>query len=141
MPLGPDVVVGGQDFVAARGEADLVVRTHVVGSDGTKREVAGATCALSSVLYSAKFTTPTRLRLPNFGPQSPDLMISCAAGVQKGSASVPIATYWRTAPGYFGPGPWGPWGPGWYGPGWYGWGYPEPTYPVWEYPDTSVALR
>lgn len=149
LPLGPDVMVGGQNFAAARGEADLVVRTHVIGADGSEREVGGAVCDVTSVLYSARLTTPARLRLPNFGAQSPELMLDCAAGELRGSASRPITTVWRTAPGYPGVGGWygGGWyGPGWYGPGWYGpgwgpWDYPEPRYPVSLYPDVSVQLR
>lgn len=144
LPLGPDVVVGGQNFPAARGEADLVVRTHTIGTDGAEREVGGATCALRSVLFTARFTTPARLRMPNFGPQSPDLMIDCAAGRLSGGVTAPIHTYLRSPPGYAGP--WGPYGPGWLGPGYYGrgwwdpWYYPEPSYPVWEYPNVSVRL-
>lgn len=149
LPLGPDVMVSGQNFAAARGEADLVVRTHVIDPDGSEREVGGATCDVTSVLYSARLTTPARLRLPNFGPQSPELDIDCAAGELRGSASRPITTVWRRPAGSVGygyPGYAGWYGGGWYGPGWYGpgwgpWGYPEPRYPVSLYPDVSVQLR
>lgn len=144
LPLGPDVMVSGQNFAAAQGEADVVVRTHIVDPDGAEREVAGAVCDVRSVLYSAKLTTPARLRLPNFGAQSPDLMFDCAAGELRGSAARPITTVWRTPPGYSGYDGW--YGPGWYDPRWYGpgwgpWGYPEPRYPVSLYPDVSIQLR
>ncbi len=143
LPLGPDVVVSGAKYVAVQGEADLVVRTFLVDPAGQKREVAGATCAIDSSLYSARLTTPARLRVPNFGPQSPVLTLTCAAGELKGGGQVGIETFWRAAPGMYGgyyggpygPGP-GPWG--WPGPGW---GLYGPSYPVSEYPDLRVILR
>ncbi len=140
LPLGPDVVVSGSKFVAVQGEADLVVRTVIIDAEGRKREVAGATCDVESSLYSARLTTPARLRLPNFGPQSPVLTLTCAAGDLKGAGQVGIETYWRSAPGmyggYYGPA-YGPWG--WPGPGWGG--FYGPSYPVSEYPDVHVILR
>ena len=99
LPLGPDVVVSGAKYVAVQGEADLVVRTFLVDPAGQKREVAGATCAIDSSLYSARLTTPARLRVPNFGPQSPVLTLTCAAGELKGGGQVGIETFWRAAPG------------------------------------------
>jgi hypothetical protein len=142
LPLGPDVMVPGQQFVAAQGEADVIVRTYVVDATGARREVAGAVCDVTTVLYSAQLTTPVRLRLPSFGPQSPDLVIRCAADGLTGGTTQPIQTYWRTAPPY-GAGPWG--GPGYgygYGPGLWGpWGaWPEPAYPVSRYPDVEIRL-
>lgn len=138
LPLGPDVMVPGQQFVAAQGEADVIVRTYVLDPAGTRREVAGATCDVRTVLYSAKLVTPARLRLPSFGAQSPDLVIHCAADGLEGGVTRPIQTFWRTAPPY-GPGPWGWYG---YGPGyWGGWGgWPEPAYPVSQYPDVEIQL-
>jgi hypothetical protein len=143
LPLGPDVMVPGQSFVAAQGEADVVVRTYVIDETGTEREVAGATCEVTTVLYSARLVTPVRLRLPSFGPQSPDLVIECAAGALRGGATRPIQTIWRSAPAY-GPGPWGwnGYGPGGWGPGMWGpWGaWPQPSYPVWQYPGVEIRL-
>lgn len=140
LPLQPDVVVSGQQFVAVRGEADVVVRSYLVDPGGERLEVGGAACKVTSSLYDAQLTTPARMRLPNFGPQSPVLNFACAAGKLKGTAQRPIATYWRSAPGYAGPLWYGPgWGPGW---GWDGpgWGF-APSYPIWEYPDVAVMLR
>lgn len=140
LPLGPDVVVSGAKYVAVQGEADLVARTFVIDAAGQKLEVAGAVCDVESSLYSARLTTPARLRVPNFGPQSPALGFSCAAGELKGGATVGIETYWRTAPGMYGP-YWEAYGPGalgWPGPGW---GLYGPSYPVSEYPNVHVILR
>ena len=142
LPLGPDVVVSGRQFVAAQGEADVVVRAFVLDDAGERSEVAGAACDVTTSLYDAKLTTPARMRVPNFGPQSPVLNIACAALGLKGAVQQPIAIYWRTAPGYYYG---GYYGPPWYGPGagWYGpgWGFPGPSYPVSEYPDVAVILR
>ncbi|MFO1106171.1 MAG: hypothetical protein U1E34_08715 [Amaricoccus sp.] len=141
LPLNPDVVVSGRDFVAVSGEADVVVRTYLTDPAGQRLEVGGAACTVTSSLYNTRLTTPTRLRLPNFGPQSPILNVACEAGKLKGAAQQPIATYWRSAPAapyWYGPG-WGPgWG-GWYGPGWGpGWG---PSYPMFDYPEIAVMLK
>ena len=78
--------------------------------------------------------------VPNFGPQSPELVATCKAGDLAGTGRTRIITRWQQSPwawGYPGPGvaaaPWG-WGmPGW---GWY-----EPSYPVSDYPDLIVTLR
>ena len=143
LPLGPDVMVPGQTFVAAQGEAEVVVRAFALDATGARREVAGATCDVVTVLYSARLVTPARLRLPSFGAQSPDLVIQCAAGALKGGTTRPIQTVWRGAP-YYGPGPWGGYGygPGMWGPGpWGPWGgWPTPAYPVSRYPDVEIQL-
>ena len=77
--------------------------------------------------------------VPNFGPQSPELVATCKAGDLAGTGRTRIVTRWQQSPwgwGYPGPGM-GPWG--WGMPGWGGW-Y-EPSYPVSDYPDLIVTLR
>ncbi len=144
LPLREDVAVSGQKFVAAQGEADVVVRTYVLDPAGKPAELGGAACQITTSLYDAKLTTPARLRLPNFGPQSPELFVTCAAEGLEGAARQDINTFWQGAPGFYGGPFYGPfYGPGWYGPGVFGpgWGMPGPGYPVSEYPDVDVLLR
>lgn len=142
-PVANVVKVSGAEFRNVRGEADLTVRTFIAG-EGVRQEVSGARCSLETSLYSTAFTTPARLLLPNFGPQSPELRLDCAAGEWSGSADVGIRTWWREPPGAYagygygyryGPyGPWGTWGWPGYGPGYRG--VPES-----DYPDVRIELR
>jgi hypothetical protein len=137
VPVERQVVVPGDRFASVQGEAAFFVRTFLAEEiRGERNEVVGARCQLVSSLYSAELVTPSRVVVPNFGPQSPDLDVACVAGEWSGSGSLRIVTRWNEPPGYWGyPGPWGPWGPGW-GGGWYG-----PTYPISDYPDLNVLLR
>lgn len=136
VPVDRTVIVPGGRFTAVQGEADLTVRTVLPANGG---EVVGATCDVSSSLYKTQVVTPTRLVVPNFGPQSPELFLSCRAGDLAGRANVGIVTIWQDGawgyPGVYG-GPWrgpwaGPWGPGW------GW----PGYPVSRYPNVRVVMQ
>jgi len=139
VPVERQVVVAGSRFTAVQGEATLVVRT-VLSKEAGRGEVAGAVCKVSSSLYAAEVVTPSRLVVPNFGPQSPELVATCRAGELSGAGGTRIVTRWQQPPGawgYPGVGPWSYpsplWGPGW---GWY-----EPSYPVFDYPNLIVTLR
>lgn len=136
VPIERQVVVPGGRFEAVRGEAALDVRTFVNGAE--RQEVLGADCEIVSSLYTAKVVTPSRLVVPNFGPQSPQLSATCHAGKLAGSGGVDIITRWQQPPGYWGyPGvPY--WGSPW---GWGGWGWDGPGYPVSTYPDLIVTLQ
>jgi hypothetical protein len=139
VPVRNEVSVSGSRFGNVSGEARLTVRSFRDLADGSRREVIGASCNLESTLFSASFATPARLKLPNFGPQSPELEIDCAAGTLAGHAIADIDTYWRRPPGGY--------GYGYYGGPWYGgpYGYWDwPGYggvPVSDYPDVRVLLR
>jgi hypothetical protein len=142
VPVERQVVVAGDRFANVQGEAALFVRTFLAEeAGGERREVVGARCQVLSSLYSAELVTPSRLVVPNFGPQSPELFVSCAAGELSGAGGTRIVTRWNEPPGYWGA-PWayGPYGPagGWYGPGW---GWYGPAYPVSDYPDLNILLR
>ena len=143
LPLGPAVAVPAARFAEVRGQADLVVRAAIPAGEREAREVGGAVCEVSTILFEAQLTTPARLVVPSFGPQSPTLVIDCRAGELRGRAERPVVTRWVNAPGAW-PGP-GPWGPGYGYGGWGGWGGPwgwsGPSYPVFEYPDVTVMLR
>ena len=134
VPVERQTVVPGSRFDAVQGEAALVVRAFLPEEAGERREVIGATLHVVSSLYSAELVTPSRLVVPNFGPQSPELSVDCTAGELAGSGSARIVTQWREAPGY-----WGSRGAstGRYALGWYG----GPGYPVSDYPDLAVILR
>ncbi len=142
VPVERQVVVQGGRFDAVRGEAGLLVRTFVDEGD-QRREVIGADCDIVSSLYAARLVTPSRLVVPNFGPQSPQLTATCRTGNLNGSGTIGILTRWQQPPGYWGypGGLWrGPWGDPW---GWGGgpWGWGGPGYPISEYPDLFVTLR
>jgi hypothetical protein len=140
VPVQRQVVVPGDRFVAVQGEAGLFVRTFLPPEGRDRREVVGADCRIVSSLYSTELVTPSRLVVPNFGPQSPELVATCTAGELSGTGRTRIITRWQQSPwgwGYPGPaGPWDPWGWGMPGWGWY-----EPSYPVSDYPDLIVTLR
>lgn len=140
VPVENVVTVSGAQFDSVRGEADLVVRTFLPAEENTRREVTGAVCELDTILYSTRFTTPARLKLPNFGPQSPELSISCRAEDWSGRAEVPVETDWAYPPGGYAGYGYGP--PGYYyGGPWGGWGWPAGAVPVSGYPDVHVMLR
>lgn len=137
VPVERSYVVSGQGFANVQGEARLVVRTFIEEADGA-HEVLGATCAVTSSLYETTVTTPARLVVPNFGPQSPELLFACRAGERAGASRRTIVTTWQSPPSYGPPGIWGwgggPWG---WGGGWWG----APAFPVSRYPNVSVLLR
>lgn len=136
-PVIEEVVVSGAGFTAVQGETSLVVRTFVRDVSGERLEVPGAECEVTSSLYETRVTTPSRLVLPNFGPQSPDLNVFCRADDLSGSARRSIQTYARGAyygPYYGYPGVYGPWGGG-------GWGVYGQGYVVSSYRDVAVELR
>jgi hypothetical protein len=141
VPVERQTVVAGNRFNNVQGEARFVVRTFLPGdAGGERREVVGARCTALSSLYQAELVSPARLVVPNFGPQSPEITVSCTAGALSGSATAKIVTRWDGPPAYPG-GVWGPgWGPGWDG-GWGGWGWGGYGYPVSDYPDLIVPMR
>ncbi len=140
LPLAPTVAVPAGRFDAVQGQADLVVRAFVEDPIGEPREVGGADCDVSSILFAARLTTPARFVFPSFGAQSPTLAFHCRAGALEGRAEQGVVSRWVRHPGAWpGPGPWGwPYGAG--GPwGWDGWG--GPSYVTFDYPDVAVRLK
>ena len=134
VPVERQTVVSGSRFDAVQGEAAFVVRTFLPEEAGERREVIGARCEVVSSLYTAALVTPSRLVVPNFGPQSPEIGVDCTADELTGSGTARIVTQWREAPGYWGS-PWGLYRP-------YAWGwYRGAGYPVSDYPDLVVVMR
>ena len=137
-PVERQYVVPGGNFANVQGEARLDVRSFIEEADG-RHEVLGATCDVTSSLYAITVTTPARLKVPNFGPQSPELSIACRAGDRSGAARRGIVTTWQQPPGARG---WGPgWDPWWGMPGWRGDWWGGPAIPVSRYPNVAVILR
>jgi hypothetical protein len=143
VPVDRQTVVTGARFNNVQGEASFIVRTVLPAeARAERRELVGARCTALSSLYKAEFVTPNRLVVPNFGPQSPEITVTCAAGELSGRATARIVTHWEGPPypGWgWGPG-WGPaWGAGW--DPWYpGWGWYGSRFPVSDYPDLLVPL-
>lgn len=141
VPIQNEAVVAGGDFDAVQGEARLAVRTFLPDEGDGRREVLGAACRLETSLYTLDFTTPTRLKLPNFGTQSPELDIACTARDWSGTARVEVRTDWDYPPGGYGYAGYG-YGPrGYYGGPYGGWGWPGGAVPRSYYPDVDVILR
>lgn len=128
----------------AQGQAETVIRAFLPGPGDDRREVGGAECEVSTILFRTRVVTPARLVFPSYGAQSPTLVIACRAGELSGQADQSVVTRWVRPPGGgawgggWGPGPWGPgpWGWGGMGP----WGWNGPSYPTFVYPDVAVIL-
>jgi hypothetical protein len=142
LPLGPELLRPAGVFQGATGETEVALRAFVEAGADAVAEVAGARCTVTTLLYTLEATTPARLALPVFGPQSPGLDVACRAGDRAGAARVAPTVTWLRYPGAwgYGPGP-APWGYGgaWGGP--WGWdGFGGPAYAVFGYPDVRVRL-
>lgn len=115
-----------------RGLEALAVRTFVPAPDGGWQEVAGARCTIRGGDYfRAAVVTPSRLVLPDLGPDAPTLSAECASGALSGRAAVAPAFGWAATGGTWGQRVW--WGGGW----WRGY---EASGPL-SYPDLAIALR
>lgn len=142
VPVERVVVVDGSRFDNVQGEAGLTVRTFTELPGDERAEVLGARCSVLTTLYTAELVTPARLRVPGFGPQSPELEITCNADGLSGSATVQITTNWRYPPG-LSPytGVYGPYGPYVYGGVRLGGRYGAGAVPVSKYPNANILLR
>ena len=129
---------------AARGETQLVVRAVPAATPG--QEFRGATCEATSPYFSARFTAPARLLIPDYGSAAPSVSVSCRAGEAAGEAIAAPQAYWAGGVGGWpavgisvgtgnmsGVGV----GLGWYGGGTYGGGGGVPSV---RYPDLRVPL-
>ncbi len=76
----------------AQGETALVVRA-VSGAD-TGTELAGATCVADSAYFTATFTAPARVLLPDYGASSPVVTVTCRAGGASGSLAAQPTAAW-----------------------------------------------
>lgn len=70
-----------------RAETDFAVRTFARAGT-TETEVAGTDCVLDSAYFTARFTAPARVALPDLGPQSPVVSIACAGEPGRGTTAI-----------------------------------------------------
>ena len=70
-----------------RGQDTVQVRTWGQGEKG-RSELSGVPCILDSGVYTAKFSTPANVVVPDYGPNSPALFVRCETETQSGSATV-----------------------------------------------------
>lgn len=105
VPTGPPAGVqsvqaeqwAGVPLPLARGETQLVVRAVAA----TGQEVAGASCQAESPYFTAAFTAPAALRLPDYGQASSSVSVSCSApGVSGVAVAIPQAV-WQSGLGGF----------------------------------------
>jgi len=61
-----------------RGQETVNIRTRGTGeSGGGNAEISGVPCELDAGLYSARFTTPANVVVPDYGPNSPAIFVRC----------------------------------------------------------------
>ena len=71
----------------ARGETRLDVVAVSHDAEGRETELTGAACEARSPYFAADFTAPARLLIPDFGPNSPQVDVTCRSGSAVGRAS------------------------------------------------------
>ena len=76
----------------ASGETQVVVRTVAAGSGA---ETTGVACVAESPWSRASFASPARVLLPDFGPQSPPVSVTCRSGAGSGSAVARPQAAWE----------------------------------------------
>ncbi len=99
-PKFPNSANGLDVFAAARasnprvpayqGPTRMTVRTRATGDDNRSGPFAGARCTLDNEYYSASFTTPAIIELPNYKQTSPDVTISCTDGTRSATRTAEI---------------------------------------------------
>jgi hypothetical protein len=109
----------------------VAVRTFTPAGEGWA-ELAGVRCRVAAGTFLvADVMTPTRVTLPDLGPDAPPLQAQCSTGSMEGVDTVAPVFGWRETGPNAAEKVW--WGGGW----WYG---GEKTGPV-HYPDLAVAMR
>lgn len=74
-----------------RGQETVTVRSTGRTSGGGSGEIGGVPCTLDSGVYTAAFTTPANVIVPDYGPNSPALFIRCEhPDGRKGSRTVNV---------------------------------------------------
>lgn len=76
-----------------RGQEIVQIRTQGKTSDGFG-EISGVPCSLDSGLYTANFTTPANVIVPDYGPNSPAIFVRCShPDGRSGSATVNVYNF------------------------------------------------
>ena len=81
----------------AQGETALVVRA--VSARDPASEIAGAACVADSEYFSASFTAPARVLVPDFGASSPVVTVTCRAAGASGSLAARPTAAWSNGMG------------------------------------------
>jgi hypothetical protein len=127
----------------ASGEAQLVVRAVPAGVP--REELVGASCRAESPYFTASFTAPAVVLLPDYGSAQPPVTVTCRSGTTSGTAVAQPEAVWQRGMG------------GWpavgvsvgtgdvsgvgVGLGWYGGGVgTQSGRPVVRYPELRVPL-
>lgn len=76
----------------AQGETQLVVRA--VPSGATRQELPGVTCRAETPYFTADFTAPARLLLPDYGSAAPPVTVTCRNGTATGTATAMPEAAW-----------------------------------------------
>jgi hypothetical protein len=135
------VARAGAALPPAGGETAILVRAVPAGTPG--QELRGAACRAESPYFTAEFTAPARLLMPDYGAAAPVVTVSCRAGDAQGQASaVPEAAWsggmagWPAIGVSVGTGDWDGVG---VGVGWWGGGVGTGT-PTVRYPELRVPV-
>ena len=128
----------------AQGEAQLVVRVVPAGVSG--QELRGADCTAEAPYFTARFTSPARLLVPDYGASAPPVTVTCKSGTATGSATAMPQPAWGGGMGGWpavgisvGTGNAGGVGVGF---GWYGGNVGASSgVPVTTYPELHVAVQ
>lgn len=85
-PTNPSAAVGIDVYAQARargnpvprfrGQETIEIRTQGKTSESFG-EISGLPCSLDSGLYTASFTTPANINVPDYGPNSPAIFVRC----------------------------------------------------------------
>lgn len=78
----------GQAVPVFRGQDTVAIRTF----SGSK-EVTGPICTLDSGVYHTQFSTPANIVVPDYGPNSPAIFVSCQAAGLFGTKTVDAYNY------------------------------------------------
>jgi len=62
-----------------RGQKTVPVRTTGPREGQSFGEIVGSTCSVDSGLFTAQFQTPANIVVPDYGPNSPAMFVSCTA--------------------------------------------------------------
>ncbi len=92
--VGLDVYAGprrrGNPVPRFRGQEVVQVRSSGLSKDGVRSELSGVPCKMDSGVYTASFTTPANIVVPDYGPNSPAIFVRCATDTQSGSITANV---------------------------------------------------
>jgi hypothetical protein len=90
--VGLDVYAGprqrGNPVPRFRGQETVVIRASGIAPDGQRKELTGVPCTVDAGVYAARFSTPSNVIVPDYGPNSPAIFVRCTLGKQSGSATI-----------------------------------------------------